>query len=154
MAQALLPFPQYLSTPGLASQVGNSSYHALQINLQKRFGSGLSFLAAYTASKNLTNAFQAINGAGGVIIQHPSLPNTGKAIDAADRSQQLALSWTYDLPFGKGKAFGGQAKGVINANHWRVEGFWHAKLFYGEAYPRYLQGHDSVCECDLAKQGA
>jgi carboxypeptidase family protein len=124
VAQALLPFPQYLSTPGLASQVGNSSYHALQLNLQKRFGSGLSFLAAYTASKNLTNAFQAINGAGGVIIQHPSLANTGKAIDAADRPQQLALSWTYDLPFGKGKAFGGQSKGVVNQiiGGWKVSG--------------------------------
>jgi hypothetical protein len=59
-----------------------------------------------------------------VIIQHPSLANTGKAIDAADRPQQLALSWTYDLPFGKGKAFGGQSKGVVNQiiGGWKVSG--------------------------------
>jgi hypothetical protein len=124
VAQALLPYPQYISVPVLEAQVGNSSYHALQINAQKRFGSGLSFLVAYTASKNLTNSFLAINGTGNMVIQHPSQKDTGKSIDNADRPQQLAVSWTYELPFGKGKAIGGQASGVVNQliGGWKVSG--------------------------------
>jgi hypothetical protein len=124
VAQALLPYPQYISVPVLEAQVGNSSYHALQLNAQKRFGYGLSFLVAYTASKNLTNSFLNINGAGSMVIQHPSQKDTGKAIDNADRPQQLAVSWTYELPFGKGKAIGSQASGIVNQliGGWKISG--------------------------------
>ena len=124
VAQALLPYPQYLGVPVLTAPDGNSSYHALQINAQKRLGKGLTFLAAYTASKNLTNAFQAINGSGNTVIQHPSMKNTGKAIDDFDRPQTLALSWTYDLPFGRGKHFATNASGVRNAilGGWKISG--------------------------------
>lgn len=116
VAQALLPYPQYLSVPVLLAQVGNSSYHALQINAQKRIGQGLSLLAAYTASKNLSNTFS--------VIQHPSMKNTSKSIDGADRPQMLALSWTYELPFGKGKSFGSQANGLRNQiiGGWKISG--------------------------------
>src|SRR5260370_41781980 len=70
--QALRPFPQYGSfnqednsfTP---DRTGNSTYHAMQLQVDKRFAQGLSFLVSYTVSKNLTDADSAGPGVSGFI---------------------------------------------------------------------------------------
>ena len=55
LAQALRPFPQYVTNFGGASTgamssatIGNSTYHSLQIKLNKRFSRGLYATVAYT----------------------------------------------------------------------------------------------------------
>jgi hypothetical protein len=120
VAQALLPYPQFQGVPVLAAPIGNSAYNAFQLNLQKRLGHGLSFLAAYTFSKTLSNNYNAINGSGTSNIQSPYLFNQARQLDPASRPQSLFLSWTYDLPFGKDRQF---ASGV---NSWlnQVIGGW------------------------------
>src|SRR5439155_6920307 len=52
---SLRPFPGFGTITWLTTQ-GNSNYHGLQTSLQRRFTSGLSFGAAYTWSKVITNA--------------------------------------------------------------------------------------------------
>jgi hypothetical protein len=52
VAQALRPYPQYLSVTNMGAQVGNSTYHAFQANVQKQVGD-LTFLANFTTSKQL-----------------------------------------------------------------------------------------------------
>lgn len=61
LGQALRPFPQYGEQNN--SQIrrfydgtGLSTYHALQLKIDKRFSAGLNFLVAYTWSKTLTDA--------------------------------------------------------------------------------------------------
>ncbi|HEY8461769.1 MAG TPA: hypothetical protein VIM99_15370, partial [Blastocatellia bacterium] len=57
LAQALLPFPQYCGNIyGINENVGNSTYHSLQLKAEKQFSRGLWFLSSYTFSKMLTNA--------------------------------------------------------------------------------------------------
>ena len=54
ISQALRPFPQFDGINSNVQETGNSSYHALQVRLQKYYSNGVSLIVAYTASKNLT----------------------------------------------------------------------------------------------------
>src|SRR5262249_36904050 len=75
-AQLLRPYPQYLNVGDSAPQRADSTYHALQMRLVKRFKSGGTVQAAYTWSKllsdtdTLTSWLEAGHGVGGV--QDPS----------------------------------------------------------------------------------
>lgn len=109
VAQALRPYPQYLGVSDLYAQFGNANYNSLQVNLQKRFG-GLTFLVAYTISKNLTNdQFGGYGSVGTPLLQYPSSSFAVKSLSQLDRPQLLNISWKYDLPFGKGKRYLGSA---------------------------------------------
>lgn len=121
VAQALRPYPQYLDIPMLGAQVGVSTYHALQANFTKRVGQGLTFLVAYTFSKNLSNLnFPGFTGFGRTVNQHPAVRRSAKALLDKDRPQLLNVSWSYDLPVGKGKRYLSGAKGALN----QVLGGW------------------------------
>jgi hypothetical protein len=111
--QALLPYPQYPGGVSAAkSPSQNTTFHALEVNLQKHFGSGLSFLAAYTLSKNL----------GTSVGPYPT--QLINVVQSLDRPQTLVVSYTYDLPFGRGKRFLSGANGVLDqvVGGWRVAG--------------------------------
>jgi len=62
--QILRPFPQYGNfnqedNSFSPDRSGNSTYHAMQMKVDKRFAQGLSFLVSYTVSKNITDADSA-----------------------------------------------------------------------------------------------
>ena len=54
-------FPEYGSAGGYRAEpnMGDSSYHSLQVKYEKRFSRGLSVVAHYTFSKMISNAYQA-----------------------------------------------------------------------------------------------
>ena len=86
----------------------SSSYNALLVKLEKRLSAGLTFLLAYTYSKLLDN------GSGTQTFLEPATGHqtaSNRRIDYApsdqDVSQRFVYSFTYALPFGKGKSFGG-----------------------------------------------
>jgi hypothetical protein len=99
VGQALLPFPQYrgISTP--RSNSGWSNYNSLQITATKRMSTGLSFLVAYTFSKNLASADDALGyyGGYGQTIYNRKLDYTVTSLNVP---QDLRVTWIYDLPFG------------------------------------------------------
>src|SRR5439155_9672423 len=98
----------------LSDQFGNSTYNALQINLQKQIGEVV-FLGNYTFSKMLTNTDFGQDSFGSGDYQHPDLRDKeGKLLSASDRPQVVNLSWVYQLPFGKGKRFLAKPGGVLN----------------------------------------
>ena len=57
--RALRPFPQFSNVSEINPPVGNSSYHAGFVKLERRFSHGLSLLAHYTFSKFLEDAASA-----------------------------------------------------------------------------------------------
>ena len=122
VAQALRPFPQYQGVNQVAAPAGFSLYHSFQFNVQKRFGEGLSFLAAYTIEKQLSS--------GG--IQHTTLRTLSKNL-GNDRPQLLALSYVYDLPFGPGKRFANSNSAFVKqvVGGWQVSGIHN----YMSGYP-------------------
>jgi len=127
VAQALLPFPQYCGTiTGSNENVGNSTYHSLQLKAEQRFAKGLWFLATYTWSKLLTDSdyIQASSlsdgllGATGVISPYQRSRNKALSID--DVPHTFNFSTLYDLPVGRGKRFLNTTSGLVN----RVLGGW------------------------------
>ena len=120
VAQALLPYPQYAGG-GVTSQfphVGKSDYNALQIVASHRSSKGLSFLISYSFQKTLTNTDSANVYYGGS-SQDVYNRTLEKSVAAFDHTQQLRLTWVYDLPFGKGRTFLNRG-GILN----QVLGGW------------------------------
>jgi hypothetical protein len=128
--QALRPFPQYGDfnqednsfTP---DRTGNSTYHAMQAQLNKRFAEGLSLLVSYTVSKNITDADSSgpgvagFTGANAWIGQNSFNRGAEKSVSELDTPQSLVTSFFYELPVGRGKR-------VLNSGGWanRVVGGW------------------------------
>jgi hypothetical protein len=138
VAQALLPYPQYLSVTNVAGQWGNSSYNALQINVQRQFGS-LAFLANFTTSKELCNVwYSGATGVPGNDLQYPTQRNNIKSLcgipsegQAGDKPKVVNFSWVWNVPVGSGKRYLGSAKGLLN----QVVGGWTVS-----AYQTYQSG--------------
>jgi hypothetical protein len=115
VGQALRPFPQYgdmlLDNDLDANPIGYYDYDALQVQLQKRFSAGLTFLASYTWQKRLTNSDGAYPPEGGwnnedqAGTQNTYDQAADKALSAQDVPQSFVLAYTYALPFGSGKRF-------------------------------------------------
>lgn len=120
IAEALLPYPQFfsLNTDCCLENLGQSSYNALELSIQRRFHSGLNLMASYTWSKTMTDADSIMpyfaNLAGGGAIQNPFNLANEKSVSNQDIPQNLVLSYIYELPTGKGKPFLNKG-GIVNA---------------------------------------
>src|ERR1019366_2796939 len=133
VSQALRPFPQYgnaqVDSVTMSDPFGNYTYHALQVQAQKRFSQGLTVLANYTWSKTLTNADSEYpsqsnwNGNGNSGALNTYNLKVEKGLSQYDIPQRLILSYSYQLPFGKGRALLNTG-GVVNAvvGGWQIAG--------------------------------
>jgi hypothetical protein len=123
VAQALLPYPQFQGggVYQWAAHVGRSNYNAAQIVVTRRSSKGLSFLASYAFQKTLTNTDGAIYYGGA----SQDVYNRGleKSVAGFDHTQVLKLTWTYELPFGKGRHFMNRG-GVSN----QILGGWNVAM--------------------------
>ena len=127
----LVPYPQFGGFGGDAPPYGNSSYHALQVRLEKRFSSGLEFLLTYTFSKAIDDS-SATDGNidwRGDAKSHLQDPNNfalEKAISPYDSTHVFQFSHVYELPFGHGKAIGANWNPVVNSalGGWQINGIW------------------------------
>ncbi len=103
VAQALRPYPQYLNITEIANPNGNSTYHALQMKLTKRYSNGITLLTSYTWSKSLSDG--NIMAGGGPAGQDFYNRRLEKSLSTDDVPQNLSIAYTYELPFGPGKRF-------------------------------------------------
>jgi hypothetical protein len=102
----------------------NSNYHALQARLQQRLSAGLSLLASYTYSKSIDDASNFFTSAG-----DPNFPQDSNNVRAErgrsnfDVRQRLSVSYTYELPFGKGRRYARDG-GILSAllSGWQTNG--------------------------------
>ena len=84
----------------------NSNYNALQVRFQQRLVRGLSSLLSYTWSKSIDDASNFFSSAG-----DPNFPQNSYDV-AAERGRsnfdvrhRLSVSYSYALPFGKGRQY-------------------------------------------------
>jgi hypothetical protein len=123
------PYPQYNGL-SLAGQGGyGSSYNSLQATITKRFKDGGTFLAAYTNEKLMSNTDTLtswLEGSTGGVGQIQDYNNTAaeRSLSSQDVSQRLVISYVYDLPFGHGQRYMGDASGALNkvVSGWGVDG--------------------------------
>jgi hypothetical protein len=125
--QLLLRYPQYTGFVQRTSYLGNSTYHSLQMKVERRFGAGGSILGSYTFSKlltdmeSLTEWLNANVGSGGG-VQQPNNLRAEKALAGFDSRNRLTVSYAVDLPAGKGKRLLGGASGPVD----RIVSGWSA----------------------------
>jgi len=117
--QALTPFPQYSYIFNNFEGFGTTYYQSAQVSLEKRFSSGLSFLAGYTLSRlmdNTSSGFSSFTSGG--INKYNQKPEY--TISNADEPQTLKVSGTYELPIGPGKKFLNNHKLGNVAGGWQI----------------------------------
>ena len=102
VATGLTRFPQYSGVQNDSPGLGNSTYHALQLTARKNSTHGLTFIAAYTLSKNISDSASAMRYYN-VYIQDLYNRKLEKSIVSFDYPQVLKLTWIYALPFGHGQ---------------------------------------------------
>jgi Carboxypeptidase regulatory-like domain len=128
--QLELPYPQYNGVLTDVQMIANSIYHAMQLTAEKHFSNGLEFLVNYTWSKSIDDSSQAddnVTWLGSFTsLQDPNKPWLERSLSTFDTPSVLKFSYSYDLPFGRGKAFGSDMPRVLDAvvGGWTTNGIW------------------------------
>jgi hypothetical protein len=132
VGQSLRPYPQYLNVSEEWGPRGIARFNSLQMKLTKRYSNGLTLLAFYTWSKNMTNSDTGpIDlGPGEGLVQNPTNRASEVSVSTDGPPHVFVASGSYELPFGPGKKFL-----VKNGSLGRVVGG-----FQITAYCRYTDG--------------
>jgi hypothetical protein len=102
--QALRPYPQYAGIFNNFDNTGSSLYNAMQVQLEKRFSSGLSFLVSYNLSRMMSNTNSGFTSFGAVALNKDNQAAEW-SIDNNDQTNMINIAGTYELPIGRGKEF-------------------------------------------------
>ena len=128
--QMLLPYPQFTGVTTEPQMIASSIYHGLQLLAEKKFSNGLQFLATYTWSKSIDDSSQAddnVTWLGSFSgLQDPNKPWLERSLSTFDIPHVIQLSYSYDLPIGRGRALLGNmprwAETLIGG--WKTNGIW------------------------------
>jgi outer membrane receptor protein involved in Fe transport len=105
--------------------IGSSIYNSMQMKFSKRFGAGLSFLGAYTLSSSIDNISDifGFKGSAGIPQNSRDLASE-RGFSPFDIRQRFTLSYTYELPLGKGKKFFSNAGNLADKllSNWQMNG--------------------------------
>ncbi len=117
-SQLLRPYPQFTSVQATETN-GTSDYQALQTRVERRMANGFTVQLAYSWSKTMTetgylNDFDA---------------DLERVVSPFDRKHTFVSSGLVELPFGRGRRFGGGWGGVTNTllGGWQVSYIFKAQ---------------------------
>jgi hypothetical protein len=130
-SNTLFPYPLLVGS-NAAVNLGHATadYHAAILRVNRRFGDGVMLDINYTWSKEIDNTDtvednQGFNAGGGARGNNHSLSDfsLNRRLGYSDLPHRLVATFLYELPFGKGKAFGASS-GLVNAiaGGWQVSG--------------------------------
>jgi hypothetical protein len=126
----LQPYPQYTGFSITGARQGHSTYNALQTSVNHRFGRNGYVGLAYTWSKILANTDSSISyldtfaGSSSGSIQDNTNLKAEKSLSQQDFPYNVAISYSYLLPFGANQLYLNHAGAVANAivSGWRLNG--------------------------------
>lgn len=136
--QSLRPYPAYQGINVISPRLGSSTYHSMQMRVEKRYSSGFTLLASYTFSKligdigrniiDFASTGGAPQGSVGCGQNTKYDRRSCRSIEPQDVTHYLVLSSLYELPFGKGKAFasGGGLSNLL-VGGWQINGVFTAR---------------------------
>ena len=109
----LLPANFFRANPNvrgaqLFANASFSTYHALQVELQRRLAGGLRFQLNYSFAKGLSDFI----GSTGDTNSFLTLRNTRLETGQFNNTHQLNANFIYNLPFGRGRKFGRGVNGA------------------------------------------
>ena len=152
-----------------ANKSGYSNTNSAQVEVERRFSTGLAFQWFYTFTRSLTTS-----DAGAATSGNGSISDTGGSPVVPENSQILGspnltfeerlrlvyynstqipphrMRWNtiYELPFGRGKRFGGDASGLLNAiiGGWQIAsiGEWRSGNWLSVTPTEYLFGDPTL----------
>jgi hypothetical protein len=128
--RTLRPMPHFDGTSvGTAEPArGDSNYHALQLKLERRFSKGLTLLTHYTWSKMIDNVSHSSGNVswlgGSTALQNIWDLRGERSLSSHDVANRFVMTGSYELPFGRGRAFGANMNRVLNwvVGGWDVSG--------------------------------
>lgn len=99
----------------------SGEYNSLQVELNKRFGRGLGFRMNYTWSKALDEQSSLAEWK----TQDPFNIRNDWSRSSWDLQHVFQIAYQWDLPFGRGRRWGGEWNGAANAilGGWALEGY-------------------------------
>jgi hypothetical protein len=120
------------------STIGTSSYHSLQVTVNKSIGA-FRILGAYTFSKALDD------GSAFLDLVNPYNNRLSKALSAFDMTHNFVASYSYDLPFARLLR---QQRGFVfkMLGGWSIAGI--TRLSTGIPITLSADGDQSLCGCD------
>lgn len=112
-SQSLRHFPYYTSVNVRNPHLGNSTYHAFLLSVEKRLSRGFAILGSYTFAKLISDSAVVPVNFGSVEVGSASGYQNGlydrraeRSVDPTDVANRLVISGIYELPFGRGRAIG------------------------------------------------
>jgi len=114
-SQLLRPFPQFTDITTQRYD-GRAIYHAGQFRVERRFTRGFTVLTSYTWSKVIEK----------VSFLNESDTEYERRIGSDDIPHRVVVSGVWELPFGKGRKWGGSWKGFVDAfiGGWQAQGVY------------------------------
>jgi hypothetical protein len=103
---------------------GYGNYHGVTAKWEKRYSRGLTYMVSYTGGHAFSNSGTTLSGAEGFAFKDPRDYSTSYGSAPWDRRHNLVGNFLYDLPFGKGKSFGGGVNRAVDMiiGDWQVNG--------------------------------
>jgi hypothetical protein len=120
--QLLRPFPQYTGVNLSRPSWGNSNYHAFQAKLERRFSAGLTAMVAYNFSKLISDGGDNVWASAG--FRDFYCRACDRSLSVYDQTHRLVGNFTWELPFGRGKALGSNWNKAVDAilGQWQING--------------------------------
>jgi len=164
----LIPFPQFSGGVYVIDSNDFSTYHALELQVERRISRGVAFQGSYTWAKSLdTRSFDPIFTRVGTANSQSasSTPfdiynrKLNYARSDFDRTHAWQTSWLWELPFGKGRTWGTALPAV--ADHvlggWQIAGYMRLTsgrplTIYSGAYT-FSSVVQSLANCTGCSQG-
>ena len=125
--QSRAPFP-YIAPTFYDRSIGNGNYNALQIDLNKRYSSGLAYQVAYTYSKSIDEGSSGWFGVEGQSLTDPYNVAGSRGPSGFDLRHTLSVNMLYQIPVGNGMRFSTK-NGVLDyvLGHWQINNIFTAR---------------------------
>jgi hypothetical protein len=128
----------YIAPTFYDRSIGNGSYHALQLELGKKYGNGLAYQVAYTYSKSIDEGSSGWFGVEGQSLTDPYNVAGSRGPSGFDLRHTLSVNAVYQIPVGKGMRFstGNRIFDYIVGN-WQINNIFSARsgvpfnVYYG-----------------------
>ena len=131
-----------------------SNYNALEIEIRRRFSSGLQFQADYTWSKAMGDAVDAQGNNQNDLVNRLTLrdPSLDYRRSTQDQTQRFVANGLYDLPFGRGRRYLDSSNGIVD----RIVGGWTvgAISVFSTSPPFYISSGRATFNSATANNGA
>jgi hypothetical protein len=138
--EARVPYPAFQSAILYSSDAGYARFHGLSLRMEKRYSSGLFFLANYQLSKSTDN------GSGEIEANDTAYAwdlDADRGLARFDQRHRSAFSYGYELPWGPDKRWlsdGGAVASILGG--WQVQGVAR----FGSGFPLSVTSQN-VCQC-------